>query len=192
MIAINLLPPRFARQRAVLHRRRVWSAACSIIGTLSALTIGVSSAYTPVTSGMEAQLSGLENDRRALNERASILMMQLEDHAPRVELLESVARQPEWSPVLREVARWCAGEAQLEQVDIRLVPSPDSFMMTLVGVSTSQEFVGGLVTELRNSQRYSKVTLRGTQRVNQSDPPTFRFSIDCQFSTHVVQAEALR
>jgi hypothetical protein len=192
MRTINLLPPRFATQRAVRHRRRVWSAACSVIGTGSALTIGVSTAYTPVTSGMEAQLVGLQHDRRELNEQASTLMVELQTQEPGVRLLDSVARQPNWSPLLSQVAHWCAGEAQLEQIDIRLVPAPGSFMMTLVGISTSQEFVGGLVTELRDSQHFSKVTLRGTQRVNQSDPPTFRFNIDCMFSGHVVQSEALR
>ncbi len=192
MTTINLLPPRYASVRAVRARRRTWSIACTATGLLSTIAIAVSSVYTPMTASMEAQLVQMKAERFALTERAGLVQSQLETHEPRVHLLERVARQPDWTPLLEEIAFWCAGQAQLDSIKITLAPPGRSFSLDLGGISESQEFVGTLVEQLRQSGRYSKVTLLGTQRVNQSTPQTYRFQIEAFIAGYEQQAEALR
>ena len=192
MSTINLIPPLYTSQRAVRRRQEIWGATCTIIGTLSALTISLSIANTPPTIDGEARLARLQTEQHDYWQRAGTLMGELETAMADVELLEQVSRQPDWSPLLSDLARWSAGEAQLELVEIRLGPSDISFQAHFIGISSNQEFVGSFVGKMRESKWFNKVTLVGTQRVRQSSPPTFRFEISCEIAGFIPQAEALR
>jgi len=159
---------------------------------LTTLTIAISLAKTPVNTESQARLISLRADQKTTIQRAISLQSDLESKNNAVVLMDKISRQPDWSMLLGDLARMCAGKTQLEHATIRLGTGHAAFDSQISGISESQEQVGGLVDALRNSGWFQKVTLTGTQRVPQSDPPRYRFDISCEISGFVKQAEALR
>jgi len=192
MNTVNLIPPRHAAARVGRRRRTLWTCACTFPGAISALTIAVSIANTPPTAEGEATLAALRTEHRTLSAESVALMTALEARTRDVDLLERIARQPDWSLLFADLAEWSADAALLEQVAVRPAADAAGFQLSVVGLSRSQEVVGALVKSMRDSGRFSKVTLGGTHRVDQSEPPTFRFDINCTITGLAVQAEALR
>lgn len=192
MNSVNLIPPRHAAARTARRRRTLWLCASSLTGAVSALVVAVSIANSPVTADGEARLSALVTEQEALDAQSVALMEALESHTRDVAMLERIARQPDWSQLLSDLAEWSADEVMLEQVAVQLESGGAGFQVGVVGLSRSQEFVGGLVKALRESGRFTKVTLGGTQRVDRSEPATFRFDIRCTVAGFGPQAEALR
>lgn len=192
MNTVNLIPPRHAAARLNRRRRTLWTVACTLIGIASATTIAVSMANMPPTADGEAQLARLVTGHQELNTQAAALMGALEAKTGEVALLERVSRQPDWSELLDDLAGWSADRILLEQVAIRLDAEGGGFQMSVIGLSRSQELVGDLVKSMRESKRFARVTLGGTQRVDLSEPATFRFDIRCTIAGLGTQAEALR
>lgn len=192
MSTINLIPPRYAEARTNRRRRATWALTCVAVGMASSMTIAVSIANTPPIADGEARLAALRTQHIELAATGVALMEELEQRAGQVELLNRVARQPDWSTLLSDLAGWSASGCQLEQVSIRTAGGEPSFQVQIVGLSRSQEFIGQLVNGLRTSGRFARVTLGGTNRVDDSDPPTFRFDIHCVVEGLGTQAEALR
>jgi type IV pilus assembly PilN-like protein len=158
----------------------------------SVLTIVISIANTPLTSDSETRLTSLRTEQKANLQQALVLGNDLESKKSAVMLLESIGRQPDWSDLLRDLARMCAGKTHLERVSITLGAEKADFDARINGTSPNQEQVGKLVSDLRSSKWFVKVTLTGTQRVPKSDPPRYRFDISCEISGFTAQVEALR
>ena len=192
MTTINLMPPRYAFAHAIRTRRTFWGAACTITSTLSALTIAVSIAHTPATADGQARLVRLQTERPTNGQRAIAPKHELESRTIDVPLPDQVSGPPDWPAPRSDLARWPAVQAQLELVGIRLGSSDASFVGHVTGTSQTQEFVAEFVSALRDSGWFKKVTLTGTQRVNQDKSPRYRFDINCEFIGFETQAEALR
>ncbi len=192
MATINLLPPRYAFVHALRKRRNFWCLACTLVGVLSILTIAISIANTPVTTEKQTRLISLRTEQEASSQRALALQADLESKKNAVVLLEKISRQPDWSILLGDIARMSAGKTQLKAINVRLGNGNAAFDASINGTSQSQEQVGELVDALRNSEWFEKVTLTGTRRVPNSDPPRYVFDITCEVSGFVQQAEALR
>jgi Tfp pilus assembly protein PilN len=189
---VNLIPPRCAEARTNRRRRAVWSLACTGVAAVSALTVSVSVANMPAVGEGEARLTRLQARQEELAAQGVALMEELEEKTVEVDLLERVARQPDWSVLLSDMADWSAGGAQLEQVSVRLGTEGAGFQLQVIGLSRSQEYIGDLVRSMRESGRFTKVTLVGTNLVDQSEPPTFRFDIHAVLAGLERQAGALR
>jgi Tfp pilus assembly protein PilN len=192
MTTINLLPPSYASVHALRLRRFFWTTTCTIVCLVSVLTIAISIANTPLTSESQSRLASLRTVQKANLQQAFVFGNDLESKKDAVVLLESIARQPDWSVLLRDLASMCAGKTHLKRIGITLGTGSADFDARLNGTSPSQEQVGQLVSDLRNSEWFVKVTLTGTQRVPMSDPPRYRFDISCEISGFTAQVEALR
>lgn len=192
MKSINLLPEDYRTRRAFRRRARAWAQVLIVAGATASMTIAVCLSVAPATSDLQTRIAVLRAESDRLVRLAGQQADEFARTQQRVGLLNSVARQPDWSRLLSLVGQWCTDGIRLESVTIQASRAQPRFEMNIFGMCTSQDLASVYVECARASGLFDSITLAGTRRVEHPDGPMYRFELRCTIAGLTDQAEAIR